>query len=177
MIGPATGVAKKQNVPPFRGGTCASFYAHRQVCQRIAGTGPRWQSRSRRLNNGKCGRATRTLARESLRIVAFRLSGTTSRAGGLILSVLVLGVNARARFPCPARAKGFCLQGILGNGTRKRALRQSAGATQREECDDGNDLDRRSRRATEEAVGSRPFRQSDCRGARKCDPQCSDRQG
>src|SRR4051812_3833428 len=121
MVGPATGVAKKQNVPPFRGGTCGSFYAHREDCQRIAGTGWRWQGRSRRLNNGKCGRATRTLARESLRIVAFRLSGTTSRAAVLILSVLVLGVNARARFPCPARAKGFCRQGILGNGTRKRA--------------------------------------------------------
>ena len=34
MIGPATGVAKKQNVPPFRGGTCGSFYAHRINCQR-----------------------------------------------------------------------------------------------------------------------------------------------
>src|SRR5947209_8477424 len=40
---------------------------------------------SRFLNSGRCGRVTRTLARESLRIVAFKLSGTTSRAAVLIL--------------------------------------------------------------------------------------------
>src|SRR6201999_3641032 len=30
---------EKQNVPPFRGGTWRSLYAHRENCQRAAGTG------------------------------------------------------------------------------------------------------------------------------------------
>src|SRR5436309_1902088 len=85
---------QKRNVPPFRGGTCGSLYAHRQNCQRIAEPGRWWQSGSHVLNNGRCGRAMRTLARESLRIVACGLSGTTSRAAVLIFSVSVLGVNA-----------------------------------------------------------------------------------
>src|SRR3954468_21620074 len=97
-----------------------------------------WQSRSQAPNNGKCGRATRTLARESLRIVAFQSLGTTSRAAVLILSVLRLGVSDRERLACAVRAKGFCLQRIVGEwGWQKRGS-QNAGATKREECDDGN---------------------------------------
>jgi hypothetical protein len=53
-----------------------------------------------------------TLARESRHIVAFGLSGTTSRAAVVILTRPVFGVNARARIPRPARAKGFCPQGF-----------------------------------------------------------------
>jgi len=53
-----------------------------------------------------------TLARESRHIVAFGLSGTTSRAAVVILIRPVFGVNVRARFPRPATVKGFCLQGF-----------------------------------------------------------------
>src|SRR5664279_2388105 len=51
-----------------------------------------------------------------------------------------------------------------------------AGATRREECDDGIDLDRRSRRTIEKTLGGRAFGQPDCRGTRKCDAKCRDRQ-
>src|SRR6185437_9126696 len=63
-----------------------------------------------------------------------------------------------------------------GNGSRNAASRM-AGATRRGECDDGNDLDRRSRRAIEETLGGRAFGQPDRRGTRKCDPKCGYRQG
>jgi hypothetical protein len=43
----------------------------------------------------------RTLAPESRHIVAFELSGTTSRAAELILLVVVFGVNVVARFFAP----------------------------------------------------------------------------
>src|SRR5205807_6676374 len=88
-----------------------------------------------------------TLARESRHIVAFGLLGTTSRAAVLIPHPSLCSAYARARLLRPARAKGFCEQGIL-TGSRAAASRM-VGARRRGECDDGNDLDRRSRRTTE----------------------------
>src|SRR6266581_449703 len=119
---------------------------------------------------------SQTLARESRHIVSFGLSGTTSRAAVLILTRPSVRRKRKARIPRPARAKGFCLQGFLRDWSRIAASRM-AGATRREESDDGIDLDRRSRRATEKALGRRAFGQPDRRRARERDPKCGDRQG
>src|SRR6266481_573883 len=118
----------------------------------------------------------RTLARESRHIVAFGLSGTTSRAAVLIPGVLVISVHVRARQSRSARVKGFCVLGFFEIWHRSTA-RKPAGAMQREECDDGIDLVRRSRRAAEETLGGRTFGEPDRRRARKCDAECRDRQG
>ena len=56
------------------------------------------------------------------------------------------------------------------------ALPRLAGAMRREECDDGIDLVRRSRRAAEKALGGRTVGQPDRRGTRKCDAKRCDRQ-
>ena len=88
----------------------------------------------------------------------------------------------------------FCTAYTFGRGFRaRRGLRDSdrrdflrrmtspalprlAGAMRREECDDGIDLVRRSRRATEKALGGRIIGQPDRRGTRKCDAKRRDRQ-
>src|SRR3954471_10555546 len=63
----------------------------------------------------------RTLAPESRHIVAFWLSGTTSRAAVLIPRVPLFGVTFGRRFSRPATAKGFCPQGYLGFGIASAA--------------------------------------------------------
>ena len=81
----------------------------------------------------------RTLAPESRHIVAFGLSGTTSRAAVLIPGVLVSGVHVRARSSRPAKVKGFCVLGFFRDLASQHGPKP-AGATRREECDDGIDL-------------------------------------
>src|SRR4051794_12095351 len=75
--------------------------ASRELSTRRRNPKPGGEAWLQGLNNGKCGRATRTLARESPPIVASGLSGTTSRAAVLILNGPVFGVNARARKTAP----------------------------------------------------------------------------
>src|SRR6266436_6301104 len=75
-----------------------------------------------------------TLARESRHIVAFGLSGTTSRAAVLIPGVLVPSVHVRARLSRSARVKGFCVLGFFKDLAsrhrprtgRRYAIRKSA---------------------------------------------------
>src|SRR5258708_6016519 len=57
----------------------------------------RQQLRKLNTRDGTCGRGTRTLAPESRHIVAFLLSGTTSRAAVNTLQVSWSGVDVRAR--------------------------------------------------------------------------------
>ena len=128
-------------------------------------------------SDGTCGRWTPTLARESRHIVAFLLSGTTSRAAVLTsLEFRLFGVHVRARLSRPARVKGFCPRDFSRLASQ-RVPRAGGSVTRREECDDGIDLVRRSRRAAEETLGGRTFGQPDRRGTRKCDAERSDRQG
>ena len=92
---------RKRNVPPFQGGTwehfrpkAVSVNAVRQGFSReckARAIPVQWKNnRLQCLDAGTCGLWARTLARESLRIVAFFLSGTTSRATVLIPRVLVV---------------------------------------------------------------------------------------
>src|ERR1700733_5437505 len=86
----------------------------------------------------------------------------------------MFGVNARA-LSAPGEGQGILTAGILTEWSRNAASRM-ADATRREECDDGIDLDRRSRRTIEKALGRRTFGQPDRRGTRKCDAKCRNRQ-
>jgi hypothetical protein len=71
-------------VPPFRGGTWQAFYARSDNCQPVLERG----NAANRLSKSHCAALVtehvdalaRSLAPESRHIVAFNLSGTTSRA-------------------------------------------------------------------------------------------------
>ncbi len=76
----------------------------------------------------------------------------------------------------PARAKGFCSRD-RATDRRFKSHRPIGVRRTEERSDDSDDLDRRSRRAVEEALGSRPLGQPDRGGTRQHHPQRGDRQG
>src|ERR1700730_2651181 len=117
----------------------------------------------------------RTLAPESRHIVAFGLSDTTSRAAVLIPGFWCLAYTFGRAYRARRGLRDSAYWDFLKIWHRSTA-RKPAGATRREECDDGIDLVGRSRRAVEEALGGRTFGQPDRCRTRKCDAQCGDRQ-
>src|ERR1700730_1732481 len=91
------------------------------------------------LNDGTCGRASADSCAGVTPYCSVWAVGYDISCGSSDPWILVSGVHVRARLSRSARVKGFCVLGFFKDLASQHRPK-TAGATRREECDDGIDL-------------------------------------